>query len=61
MDPGTGRAAFRIAFFVIFMSALMLPFLTPGTPEFVVDVLALGVGLLFAGTVFVLVRRSSRG
>lgn len=61
MGPETGNAVFRIAFFVILMSALMLPFLTPGTPEFVVDVMALGVGLLFAGAIFVLVRRSSRG
>jgi len=61
MDAETGNAVFRIAFFVIFMSALVLPFLTPGTPEFVVDVMALGVGLFFAGAIFVFVRRSSRG
>jgi hypothetical protein len=61
MDPETGRAVFRIAFFVILMSALMLPFLTPGTPEFVVDMIALGVGLIFAAAIFLLVRRSARG
>ena len=61
MNPETGKAVFRIAFFVILMSALMLPFLAPGSPEFVVDVLALGVGLVFAIAIFLVVRLSTRG
>lgn len=47
MSPGMGRAAFRIAFFVTLVSAVLLPFLKPGTAEFVVNVLSLGVGLVF--------------
>jgi len=57
MPPEMGRAFFRIAFFVALVSAVLLFFLTPGTAEFVVDVLALGVGLLFIGIIVFLARR----
>jgi hypothetical protein len=55
-----GRSFFRIAFFVTLVSGVLLPFLTPGTAEFVVDVLALGVGLVFMGLVAFLARWSVR-
>lgn len=61
MPPEMGRAFFRIAFFVTFVSAALLPFLSPGTAEFVVDVLALGVGLVFMGVVAFVARRLGRG
>lgn len=61
MPPEMGRSFFRIAFFVTLVSAALLPFLTPGTAEFVVDVLALGVGLVFVGLVAFFARRSARG
>ena len=60
MSPEMGRAFFRIAFFVTFVSVGLLPFLSPGTAEFVVDVLALGVGLLFIGAIALIVRWSAR-
>ena len=60
MPPEMGRAFFRIASFVTLVSAALLFFLTPGTAEFVVDVLALGVGLLFIGILAFLARRLSR-
>ena len=60
MPPEMGRSFFRIAFFVTLVSAALLFFLTPGTAEFVVDVLALGVGLLFIGIIVFLARRLSR-
>jgi hypothetical protein len=55
-----GRSFFRIAFFVTFVSAALLFFLTPGTADFVVDVLALGVGLVFMGLVAFLAHWSAR-
>ncbi len=61
MSPELGKAAFRIGFFVTFVSVALLPFLTPGTAEFVVDVLSLGVGLAFIAIIAVFVRRSTRG
>jgi len=61
MSPEMGRTFFRIAFFITFVSAVLLLFLTPGTAEFVVDVLALGVGLVFIGVVALAARWSARG
>ena len=61
MTPEMGRSFFRIAFFVTIVSVVLLPFLTPGTAEFVVDVLALGIGLVFMGLVAFLARWSMRG
>jgi hypothetical protein len=61
MSPELGKMAFRLAFFVTFVSAALLPFLQTGTAEFVVDVLSLGVGLVFIAAIAILVRRSTRG
>jgi hypothetical protein len=60
MNPETGRGFFRIAVFITLVSLALLPFLTPGTAEFVVDVLALIVGLVSIAVVFVLARWSAR-
>lgn len=60
MTPEMGRGFFRIAVFVTLVSLALLPFLTPGTAEFVVDVLALMVGLVSIAVVFVLARWSAR-
>lgn len=60
MPPEMGRSFFRIAFFVTLVSAVLLFFLTPGTAEFVVDVLALIVGLIFIAAVAFLARWSAR-
>jgi preprotein translocase subunit Sss1 len=60
MPPEMGRAFFRIAFFVTLVSAVLLPFLSPGTAEFVVDLLALGIGFVFIGIVAFFARWSAR-
>jgi hypothetical protein len=60
MTPEMGRGFFRIAVFITLVSLALLPFLTPGTAEFVVDVLALIVGLVSIAVVFVLARWSAR-
>ncbi len=56
-----GRAFFRIAFFVTLVSAALLPFLAPDSAEFVVDVLALGIGLVFIAIIVIAVRLTGRG
>ena len=58
MTPELGRAAFRIAFFITFVSAVLLLFIEPGTAEFVVDVLALSIGIIFIGIIAFFVRQS---
>ena len=60
MSPEMGKSFFRIAFFITLVSAALLPFLTPGTAEFVVDVLALGVGLMFIAVIAFAARWSTR-
>lgn len=61
IPPEMGRAFFRIAFFVTLVSAALLPFLAPDSAEFVVDVLALGIGLVFIAIIVIAVRLTGRG
>jgi preprotein translocase subunit Sss1 len=56
LSPQLGQAAFRIAFMMVAMSALMALFLTPGTAEYVISIVTLVLGLVFMGIVFILVR-----
>jgi hypothetical protein len=56
MDPQIGQAGLRIALFLILTAGGMLFLLEPGTAEFSITVVTLGIGLLFAGVVIALVR-----
>ena len=56
INPQLGRTAFRIAFMMISVSAVLLFVLSPGTAEYWVSVLTLVLGLVFAGIVAILVR-----
>lgn len=58
ITPDLGRAAFRIAFFMGLVSLGLLLITEPGSAEFVVSCLALGVALLFVVVIVVMVRRS---
>ena len=56
INPQLGRTAFRIAFMMISVSAVLLFVLSPGTAEYWVSVLTLILGLIFAGMIAILVR-----
>jgi hypothetical protein len=56
ISPQMGRMAFRIAFMMVSISTLMLFVLSPGSAEYIVSTLTLGLGLLFMGIIYVLVR-----
>ena len=56
MDPQIGLAGLRIALFLILTAGGMLFFLQPGTAEFSITVVTLGIGLIFAGIIVLLVR-----
>ena len=56
INPQLGRTAFRIAFMMISISAVLLFVLSPGTAEYWVSVLTLILGLVFAGMIAILVR-----
>jgi len=60
IGPGAGAAAFRWAAFLIVSGGLLLFVVEPGTPEFVITVFMLGLGVLFAAGIAVLVRIKNR-
>ncbi len=60
MNPEAAKAGLTIALFVAIAAALILPLETPGSAEFVVTVLALGIGILATGVIAFVIRRSSR-
>jgi hypothetical protein len=56
MNPEAGRAWFRIAIMITFVSSALVYFTEPGTAEKVVSVITLLIGLLFIGIIVLLVR-----
>ena len=60
MSPRMGQTAFRAAFFVTFVSLVLLIFLRPGSAEFGVTVVTLVSGLIFVAMVVLMVRYFSR-
>jgi hypothetical protein len=60
LSPELGRAVFRIAFYVTFVSAVLLFALENGSAEFVVAALTFALGLIATIVVAILVRRQSR-
>jgi hypothetical protein len=60
MSPESGQAWFRLGFFLTLMSLVLMPFLPSDSAEFVVDVLALVVGLIILTLVVVIVKLSNR-
>ncbi|MCL6509998.1 MAG: hypothetical protein K6U78_04870 [Anaerolineae bacterium] len=57
MSEGMTRTALSIALFLVIASAAVLVGQTPGTAAFVVSVMSLVVGLIFAGLVILIARR----
>ena len=57
MNPDAGRAWFRIAVMITSVSAVLVYVTKSGTAERVVSVITLIIGLLFIGTIIVLIRR----
>lgn len=60
IGTGAGQAAFRWAVFIVVFAGLLLLMVDPGTPQFVITVFMMVVGVLFAAAVFVLVRIRKR-
>jgi hypothetical protein len=58
MNPEAGQAWFRIAMMITLVSAALVYLTEPGTAERVVSVITLLFGLLFIGTIIVLIRRN---
>ncbi|HDN79053.1 MAG: hypothetical protein DRI61_04820 [Chloroflexi bacterium] len=60
MAPVVGRIAFNIGVSVLILSLIPLPFLPVGSPEFIVDVIAVGASTIFLVFVVWDVRRQAR-
>lgn len=59
MSPEVGRLWFRIAFFLVLISAGLLFILKPGSAEYVVTVMTLVVGMLLILAIKWLINRST--
>jgi hypothetical protein len=60
MAPHIGRIAFNLGMLVLILAIIPLPFLKPGSAEFVVDLLAIIVAIAFLGFVAWEARREAR-
>jgi hypothetical protein len=56
VSPEIGKAAFRMAIFVVLVAVGLLFALSPGTPEFAVTVLTLLIGVVFLAVVMLSIR-----
>jgi len=57
MEPQVGRTAFNIGIFLIILCILVMPFLKRGSPEYIIDIIALGIGITFLYIVIRTVRK----
>jgi len=60
MAPHIGKAAFHLGMTALVLALISLPFLRPGSPEFVVDLIAIVITLIFLGGVTWEVKREAR-
>lgn len=58
ISPQMGRQALQYAAWIILVSLGLLLVLDRGTAEYVITLVSLVIGLLFAGTAWLLIRRS---
>ena len=56
IGPQIGQLAFRVAFMMVSISAIMIFILTPGSAEYWISVITLILGIAFMGVIFFLVR-----
>ena len=61
IDKYIGRAAFRIGFYIAFVSGILVFLTEPDTPERVVSLLTLIISFVFLITIVILVRFGSHG
>lgn len=58
MNPQVGQTWFRVAISITLVSLVLLFFQQPRTAEFIVTVLALGVGVIMTALIILIVRKS---
>ena len=60
MSGDLAQAAFRLGFFIVFISGGLLFFLEPGTAEQAISLLTLLIGLVFLAGVVIMIRLGQR-
>ena len=60
MDNGISRAGFQIAFYIVFVSGILLLFLERRSAEFAITLFSFCLGLLFLGLIVIWVRYTQR-
>lgn len=60
ISPELAHVALRWAAFIVVATLMLLMFVQPGTPQFVITVFMLAIGLLFGAVIFVLARIRKR-
>ena len=59
MAPHVGKAAFTMGVSVIVLSLIILPFLEPGSPQFVVTLIAIIISSFWLGFIIWSIRRAA--
>jgi hypothetical protein len=60
MSPGLGQAAFRLGFFIVFVTGALLFFVPSGSAEQAITLITFIIGLLFLIVVALLIRFGQR-
>ena len=60
MDSGIGKAGFHMAFYIVFVSGILLLFLDRGSAEFAITLFSFVLGLVFLSFIVVWVRYTQR-
>lgn len=60
MDSGIGKAGFHMAFYIVFVSGILLLFLDRGSAEFAITLFSFVLGLVFLGVIVIWVRYTQR-
>jgi hypothetical protein len=60
MDSGIGKAGFHMAFYIVFVSGILLLFLDRNSAEFAITLLSFVLGLVFLSVIVIWVRYTQR-
>lgn len=60
MNPQAAKAGLSLGLFIAIAALMVLPLESPGSAEFIVTLLALGIGIVTTGVIAFVIRRLSR-
>ena len=60
MNPQAAKAGLSLGLFIAIAALMVLPLESPGSAEFIVTLLALGIGVVTTGVIAFVIRKFSR-